>query len=120
MGHRWQKDLDRGAALADYGIVLARNGARSNVNHPTEALSLFLVPMNAADLRYEEMPPDTYISTPVYELDFDGVRIDEEIVLLGADNRFVSLFEVLNHERSTFSAFWLGQVSTLSTRRRRT
>lgn len=97
-----------GADLADYGIVLARNGAASDVDHPAEALSLFIVPMDAAGLRYEEMPTDAYFPTPVYELDFDGVRIDEEMILLGADDRFVSLFEVLNHERITFSAFVVG------------
>lgn len=111
-GHEWvidgQKIWIGGADLADYGIVLARNGATSDVDYPAEALSLFVVPMDAPGLRYEKMPTDTYFPTPVYELDFDGVRIDEEMILLGADDRFVSLFEVLNHERITFSAFVVG------------
>jgi acyl-CoA dehydrogenase len=97
-----------GADLADYGLVLARNESTADVDHPAEALSVFVVPMDTPGLDYEEMRTDTYFPTPVYELDFDGVRIDEEMVLLGADDRFVSLFEALNHERITFSAFVVG------------
>lgn len=111
-GNDWVLDGEKiwigGADLADYGVVLARNGAISNVDHPADALSLFIVPMDAAGVRYEERPTDTYFPTPVYDLGFDGVRIDQDMILLGADDRFVSLFEVLNHERITFSAFVVG------------
>lgn len=102
-----QKMWIGGAKRADFAILLARINPESMDSKPD--LALFILPMEKSGITLNEIKVDGYFPTPVYEFNINEINLSNKMLLFrGKGGDFSDIFNVLNHERITFSAFNVG------------
>jgi acyl-CoA dehydrogenase len=112
-GDEWvidgQKMWTSGAASADELLLVART-AKSDPADPTHGITVFLVPDPAEQAGVSLTPIDVQIPEfeTQYQVDIDGVRVQEDRILGEVHRGMTMLWDVLNTERIAGAATALG------------
>jgi acyl-CoA dehydrogenase len=103
-----QKMWISNVSTAERITLLVRTTPKSEVDSPTEGLSIILVDPDLPGVDYDPIELDTYYPDETYALYLDGVRVHESELVGEEDNGLYQLFDTLNSERITAAAAAIG------------
>ncbi|MFB6282790.1 MAG: acyl-CoA dehydrogenase family protein [Halobacteria archaeon] len=90
--------------IADYIVLVTRTTPKSDVDRPTEGLTLFVVPMDQDGIDVSPIPKHGMNYSNSCEVFFEDVAVSEDAVLGEEGDGWWALVDTLNPERIAFSA----------------